>query len=69
MNYETACAEIQHMFRYSYRDKWAPDHVFDGKSRIWVKAFNDLIKQGLIVRRKKYPGYEYKWNSVFPEGY
>ena len=57
------------MFRYSYKNTWAPENIFDGRSRLWVQAFNDLVKQGHILRRKKYPGYEYKWTSVWPEGY
>ena len=66
---EQAYAEIMHLFRYFYKDAWAPGNIFDGKSRIWVQAFNDLVKQGYIKKRKKYPGHEYKWTGVWPEGY
>lgn len=66
---EKAYAEIMWMFRYVYRDKWAPDHIFDGKSRIWLQAFNELVEKGYITRKKEYPGYKYKWAGVWPENY
>ena len=66
---EIAYAEIMNMFRYMYRNRWAPESMFNGKSRIWIQAFNELMKKGLIKRRKKHPGYEYKWGSVWPEKY
>ncbi len=69
MNKEQATAEIMHMFRYFYKNEWAPGNIFDNKSRIWVQAFNDLIKQGHILKKKKYPGHRYKWASVWPENY
>jgi hypothetical protein len=65
---DMAHAEILHFFRYTYRDIWAPGHIFDGKSRVWVAVFNKLISQGFIERRKVQNGYEYKWKAVFPEG-
>jgi len=66
---EQAYAEIMNMFRYFYKDAWAPGNMFDGKSRIWIKAFNELVEKGYILRRKSYPGYEYRWSGVWPEGY
>ncbi|MEA2036405.1 MAG: hypothetical protein U9O94_02775 [Nanoarchaeota archaeon] len=66
---EKAYAEIMYMFRYTYKDAWAPDNIFDGKSRLWVKSFNNLVEKGYIKRRKKYPGYEYKWVAALPENY
>jgi hypothetical protein len=66
---EQAYAEIMYMFRYFYKDAWAPGNIFDGKPRIWIQTFSDLIKQGLILKRKKYPGYEYKWKGVWPKNY
>jgi hypothetical protein len=69
MKKEKAYAEIMYMFRYFYRDSWTPGNIFDGKPRIWIQTFNDLIKQGLILKRKKYPGYEYKWAGVWPKNY
>ncbi len=61
-------AEIMHMFRYSYRDRWAPGHVFDGKSRAWVAVFNDLVDQGFIERKKVENGFQYRWAAQFPQG-
>lgn len=66
---EIARAKIMHMFRYTYRNEWAPESLFKGKSRIWVKTFNELIEEGFIKKRKKYPGYQYKWGAVWPDGY
>ena len=66
---QAAYAEIIHMFRYFYKDSWAPGNIFDGKSRVWMQAFNDLVKQGYILRKKEYPGYKYKWAGVWPENY
>ena len=63
---EQAYAEIMHLFRYFYKDQWAPGHIFDGKTRIWVKVFNDLVKKGFIKRKKTDYGYEYKWVANFP---
>ena len=66
---EKAYSEIMHMFRYFYKDAWAPGHIFNGKTRLWISAFNDLRDKGLIMKRKKHPGYEYKWAGVWPERY
>ena len=69
MDRQQAYAEIMHMFKYTYRNRWAPDSVFNGKPRIWVQAFNDLVEKGFITKRKKYPGFEYKWVAALPERY
>tara|TARA_Y100000310_G_C20158833_1_gene568188 strand:+ start:205 stop:414 length:210 start_codon:yes stop_codon:yes gene_type:complete len=69
MNKEDCYAEIMHMFRYTFRSKWAPSNIFEGKSRLWVQAFNDLVKKGFIKKRKKFLRFEYRWVAKFPEGY
>jgi hypothetical protein len=69
MKNEKEYAEIMHMFRYFYQDKWASENIFKGKSRAWISAFNDLIAQGFIEKRKKYPGFEYRWAAAFPHEY
>ena len=69
MKKEKESAEIMYMFRYYYHSTWAPGHIFDGKSRLWIQAFNDLIKQGFIKRKKTEHGFNYKWVGQFPEGY
>lgn len=66
---EQAYAEIMHLFRYFYKDKWAPESIFAGKSRAWIQAFNELVEKGYIIRKKEYPGYKYKWASVWPDNY
>lgn len=65
---ELATAGIMHLFRFTYRDAWAPGHIFDGKSRVWIAVFNDLIAQGFIERRKIETGYQYRWKAAWPEG-
>ena len=67
--YEKAYAEIMHLFRYFYKDAWAPENIFDGKSRLWIKCFNNLVKKGYIKKKKSYPGHNYKWTGVWPEHY
>lgn len=59
-------AEIMHMFRYYPKDVWVPESMFANKSRRWLKAFNNLIEKGIIKRRKKYPGQEYRWAAEWP---
>jgi hypothetical protein len=66
---QQAYAEIMHLFRYFYKDAWAPGNMFDNKSRVWIQCFNELVKQGYILKKKVYPGYKYKWAGVWPEGY
>jgi hypothetical protein len=65
---ELLTAEIMTFFRHNYRDRWAPDNIFDNRTREWVLVFNDLVKQGFIKRRKTPFGYEYKWQAAWPEG-
>ena len=62
------CAHgIQQMFMYEYKDKWMPEKVTLGRSRIWTQAFNNLRKSGFIERKKTKDGYQYKWKSKMPE--
>ena len=65
---EHAAAEIMHMFKYFYKDEWAPDNIFNGKTRIWIHVFNELVKQGFIERKKFPRGYKYKWKAQWPQG-
>jgi hypothetical protein len=58
---------IMHMFRYNYGNAWAPEAFILGRDRVWNKVFNDLLKQGLIERRKTFHGYQYRWKAVYPE--
>jgi len=59
-------AEILHMFKYNFKDRWAPESIFSKKNREWIRVFNKLIEEGFIEKRKSNPGYEYIWKSVFP---
>ena len=58
--------EIMHMFQFSFRDKWVHQKVLFRSDRLWVKVFNDLVKQGMIVRKKTFSGFQYKWAGRFP---
>jgi len=69
MEIDPNVAEIMYLFRYFYKDKWAPGHIFNGKSRQWVVAFNKLIKAGFIQKKNTATGYEYKWVASYPENY
>ncbi|MEA3430373.1 MAG: hypothetical protein U9R08_03815 [Nanoarchaeota archaeon] len=62
-------AEIMHLFKYFYKDAWAPESIFAGKSRSWVKAFNNLIEKGFIEKQQKYPGTTYRWKAVWPDNF
>jgi len=66
---EQAYAEIMYLFRYFYHSKWAPGHIFDGKSRLWVQTFNELVNQGYIERKKTDSGYQYRWKASWPDNY
>ncbi len=57
---------IMHMFRYSYRDRWVPQKSINQKDRLWTKVFNDLVKKGLIERKRTLSGYSYRWAGRFP---
>jgi hypothetical protein len=66
---DCAKAEIMHMFRHMYRDKWAPENIFANRSRVWTAAFNELVKDGFVIRRKSHPGYKYRWGAAWPDNY
>ena len=51
---EKEYAEIMYLFRYTYKDKWAPDNIFQNKPRTWIKAFNNLVEKGYIKKRKRF---------------
>jgi len=57
---------IMHLFQYNYKDQWVPQKVIFRQDRLWVKVFNDLVKRGLIKRKKTFQGYQYKWAGRFP---
>ncbi|MBR9700110.1 hypothetical protein GOV09_06645, partial [Candidatus Woesearchaeota archaeon] len=59
--------EIQQIFRYHYKDEWVNQAFINSHSRLWIQAFNDLVKQGFIQRKKTGEGYKYKWIAAFPE--
>jgi len=56
---------IKHLFEYNYQDQWVPQTVIFKKDRHWVRVFNKLVKDGLILRKKTYHGYQYKWAGSF----
>lgn len=65
---ERLTAEIMFVFRHNYRDRWAPENIFEGRSRHWVLVFNELVEQGFIERRNGKFGFEYNWKAAWPAG-
>ena len=59
--------EIQHLFRYHYKNDWVSQAFINSHDRLWVQAFNNLVKQGFIERKKTIDGYVYRWAAAFPE--
>lgn len=57
---------ILHSFQYQYRDRWVSQKELLGRSRIWNKVFNNLIKEGLIEKKKSVSGMKYRWKAQFP---
>ncbi len=57
---------IMHMFQYNFKDQWVPQKAIHQKSRLWTRVFNDLVKNGLIERKKTFRGYRYRWAGRFP---
>lgn len=64
---EKVYADIMYLFRYFYQDEWAPENIFDGKSRFWIKTFNGLVENGLIEREKSDFGFQYRWAGIWPD--
>ena len=59
--------EIQHLFRYHFKDDWVDQNFINKHDRLWIQAFNDLVKQGFIEKKKVRNGYNYRWIAQFPE--
>ena len=59
--------EIQQTFRYHYRNEWVNQSFINKHNRLWIKAFNDLVKEGFIKKKKTVNGYSYKWAAEFPK--
>ena len=59
--------EIQQIFRYRYKNEWVSQSFINSHDRLWIQAFNDLVKQKFIDKKKTATGYNYRWSSSFPE--
>lgn len=59
--------EIQHLFRYHYKNDWVDQSFINQHDRLWIQTFNDLVKQGFIERKKTVDGYNYRWAAKFPD--
>ncbi|MEM4267512.1 MAG: hypothetical protein QXK37_01640 [Candidatus Woesearchaeota archaeon] len=57
---------IMHMFQYNYKDQWVPQAALIGRDRLWTQTFNELVKKGIIERKKTFFGYQYRWKAKFP---
>ena len=58
--------EIQQIFRYHYKDDWVDQSFINQHDRLWIQTFNDLVKQGMIQKKKTPRGNKYRWNAAFP---
>jgi hypothetical protein len=58
--------EIQHIFRYHYKNDWVSQSFINQHNRLWIQTFNDLVKQGFIEKKKSQTGYVYRWSAVYP---
>ncbi|MFH1064492.1 MAG: hypothetical protein V1729_05405 [Candidatus Woesearchaeota archaeon] len=56
--------EIQQFFMYKYQNNWVSEQELKNHSRAHNQIFNDLVKRGLIERKKTHFGYKYKWKAV-----
>ncbi|MBD3163596.1 hypothetical protein GF323_00155 [Candidatus Woesearchaeota archaeon] len=59
--------EIQQIFRYRYRNEWVSHSFINQHDRLWIQAFNSLVRQGFIERKKTINGHKYRWKAAFPE--
>ena len=58
--------EIQHFFRYKYKNNWVSEKELKYHSRMHNQVFNELVKRGFIERKKMHFGYKYRWNASMP---
>jgi predicted transcriptional regulator len=58
---------IQHLFQYNYKNQWVDNKFLLQRNRTWTKVFNNLVKMGLIKRKRTFEGYQYKWVAEMPE--
>jgi len=56
---------IKHKFQFSYRDQWVPQKTLFQKDRKWVKVFNKMVDEGLIMKKKTFQGYQFRWAGGF----
>ncbi len=57
---------IQHLFQYTYKQQWVDNKFLVQRNRVWTKVFNQLVKQGLIKRKRTFSGYQYQWAANLP---
>ena len=58
-----AMHHIKHLFQYQYKEQWVDSSFVNKHSRIWVQAFNDLVKEGFIENKKSARGHRYRWKA------
>ncbi|MBU2561883.1 MAG: hypothetical protein KKD17_06300 [Nanoarchaeota archaeon] len=60
--------EIQQFLLYNAKkDNWVSEKELKYHSRMHNQVFNDLVKRGLIERKKTPLGYKYKWKAMPPQ--
>ena len=58
--------EILHEFRYNLRSQWVDQSWINKHDRMWILAFNQLVKQGLIEKKKIKGEFRYRWVAQMP---
>lgn len=58
--------EIQHFFRYKYKNSWVSEKELKYHSRMYNQVFNELVQRGFIERKKTHFGYQYRWKARMP---
>ncbi|MFC1753908.1 hypothetical protein ACFL96_11055 [Thermoproteota archaeon] len=58
--------EILHEFRYNFREQWVDQAWINKHDRLWILAFNQLVKQGLIEKKRTRGEYKYRWVAEMP---
>lgn len=58
--------QIMHFFQYKHKGMWVNEKELMKKDRLYEQVFNDLVKKGFILKKKKDVMYQYKWNVAYP---
>ncbi|MDO8481097.1 MAG: hypothetical protein Q7S65_04760 [Nanoarchaeota archaeon] len=59
--------EIQQLFQYHYKNEWVSQAFINRHTRLWIQAFNTLVQQGFIERKKSENQFVYRWKAAYPD--